>query len=74
MKKTEFEDANKVLTKTNLFVNRCMTFMMPSMMLIMNGISVLIVYNGSYAVDAGNMQVGDMMAFIQYAMQIIMAS
>ena len=68
-----FEDANKVLTKTNLFVNRRMTFMMPSMMLIMNGISVLIVYNGSYAVDAGNMQVGDMMAFIQYAMQIIMA-
>ena len=68
-----FEDANRVLTKTNLFVNRCMTFMMPSMMLIMNGISVLIVYNGSYAVDAGNMQVGDMMAFIQYAMQIIMA-
>lgn len=68
-----FEDANKVLTKTNLFVNRCMTFMMPSMMLIMNGISVLIIYNGSYAVDAGNMQVGDMMAFIQYAMQIIMA-
>lgn len=68
-----FEDANKVLTKTNLFVNRCMTFMMPSMMMIMNGISVLIVYNGSYAVDAGNMQVGDMMAFIQYAMQIIMA-
>ena len=42
-------------------------------MLIMNGISVLIVYNGSYAVDAGNMQVGDMMAFIQYAMQIIMS-
>lgn len=68
-----FEEANKTLTKTNLFVNRCMTFMMPSMMLIMNGISVLIVYNGSYAVDAGNMQVGDMMAFIQYAMQIIMA-
>lgn len=68
-----FEEANKTLTKTTLFVNRCMTFMMPSMMLIMNGISVLIVYNGSYAVDAGNMQVGDMMAFIQYAMQIIMA-
>ena len=68
-----FEKANLDLTKTNLFVNRCMTFMMPSMMLIMNGISVLIVYNGSYAVDAGNMQVGDMMAFIQYAMQIIMA-
>ena len=47
--------------------------MMPCMMLIMNGISVLIIYNGSYAVDGGNMQVGDMMAFIQYAMQIIMA-
>ena len=68
-----FEDANATLTKTNLFVNRCMTFMMPCMMLIMNGISVLIIYNGSYAVDGGNMQVGDMMAFIQYAMQIIMA-
>lgn len=68
-----FEDANRTLTKTNLFVNRCMTFMMPCMMLIMNGISVLIIYNGSYAVDGGNMQVGDMMAFIQYAMQIIMA-
>ena len=68
-----FEDANETLTKTNLFVNRCMTFMMPCMMLIMNGISVLIIYNGSYAVDGGNMQVGDMMAFIQYAMQIIMA-
>ena len=68
-----FEDANRTLTKTNLFVNRCMTFMMPCMMLIMNGISVLIIYNGSYAVDGGNMQVGDMMAFIQYTMQIIMA-
>ncbi len=68
-----FEDANATLTKTNLFVNRCMTFMIPCMMLIMNGISVLIIYNGSYAVDGGNMQVGDMMAFIQYAMQIIMA-
>lgn len=68
-----FEDANRTLTRTNLFVNRCMTFMMPCMMLIMNGISVLIIYNGSYAVDGGNMQVGDMMAFIQYAMQIIMA-
>ena len=68
-----FENANRDLTKTNLFVNRCMTFMMPIMMLVMNGASVLIVYNGSYAVDNGSMQVGDMMAFIQYAMQIIMA-
>lgn len=68
-----FEKANQDLTKTNLFVNRCMTFMMPLMMVIMNGISVLIVYRGSYAIDGGNMQVGDLMAFIQYAMQIIMS-
>lgn len=68
-----FEKANKDLTSTNLFVNRCMTFMSPIMMLIMNGISVLIVYVGSYGVDGGTMQVGDMMAFIQYAMQIIMS-
>ena len=68
-----FEDANRTLTKTNLFVNRCMTFMMPVMMLIMNGVSVLVVYSGSYAVDNGTMQVGNVMAFIQYAMQIIMA-
>ncbi len=68
-----FEKANIDLTKTNLFVNRCMTFMMPIMMLIMNGTSVLIIYNGAYAVDNGTMQVGNVMAFIQYAMQIIMA-
>lgn len=68
-----FEKANKDLTSTNLFVNRCMTFMSPIMMLVMNGVSVLIVYNGAHAVDAGTMQVGDMMAFIQYAMQIIMS-
>lgn len=68
-----FEKANMDLTKTNLFVNRCMTFMMPVMMLIMNGTSVLIIYNGSYAVDNGTMQVGNVMAFVQYAMQIIMA-
>ena len=64
-----FEDANITLTKTNLFVNRCMTFMM----LIMNAVSVLTIYSGSYAVDSGSMQVGDVMAFIQYAMQIIMS-
>ena len=68
-----FEEANERLTKTNLFVNRCMTFMMPTMMLIMNGISVLIIYSGAYAVDNGTMQVGNVMAFIQYAMQIIMS-
>ena len=68
-----FEKANLDLTKTNLFVNRCMTFMMPIMMLIMNGLTVLIVYAGASNIDAGKMQVGDLMAFIQYAMQIIMA-
>ena len=68
-----FEAANQKLTKTNLFVNRCMTFMMPVMMLIMNGISVLIIYTGAHAVDNGTMQVGNVMAFIQYAMQIIMS-
>ena len=68
-----FEKANMDLTKTNLFVNRCMTFMMPTMMLIMNGVSVLIIYSGAYAVDGGTMQVGNVMAFIQYSMQIIMS-
>lgn len=68
-----FEDANRRLTRVNLFVNRTMTFMMPAMMLIMNGITVLIVYSGSYAIDEGKIQVGSMMAFIQYAMQIIMS-
>ncbi len=68
-----FEQANHNLMKTNLFVNRCMTFMMPVMMLIMNGISILIVYKGAYGIDSGQMQVGDLMAFIQYTMQIIMS-
>ena len=68
-----FDVANKNLTKVNLFVNRTMACMMPTMMFIMNGITVLIVWRGSHSVDAGTMQVGDMMAFIQYAMQIIMA-
>ena len=68
-----FEEANARLTKTNLFVNRCMTFMMPTMMLVMNGVSVLIIYSGAYAVDGGTMQVGNVMAFIQYSMQIIMS-
>lgn len=68
-----FEDANVKLMKTNLFVNRCLTFMMPVMMLLMNCVTVLIVWNGSHAVNDGTMQVGNMMAFMQYAMQIIMA-
>lgn len=71
--KDRFQDANATLTKTNVFVNRCMTFMMPLMTLIMNVITILIVYVGEYHIDDGTMQVGDIMAFIQYTMQIIMA-
>ena len=68
-----FDKANTDLTKTNMFVNRAMSMMMPTMMLIMNIITILIVYNGAKSVDAGSMQVGNMMAFIQYTMQIIMS-
>ncbi|WP_053955384.1 ABC transporter ATP-binding protein [Inediibacterium massiliense] len=69
----KFEKANRDLTHTNLFVSRLMTLMMPMMMLIMNCITILIVWVGAHQIDTGNMQVGDMMAFIQYTMQIIMA-
>ena len=69
----KFDAANKELTKVNLFINRIMALMMPAMMLILNGVTLLIVWVGAHQVDAGAMQVGDMMAFIQYAMQIIMA-
>ena len=68
-----FDVANTNLMKTQLFTNRVMTFMMPAMMFIMNGISVLIVWNGSHGINQGNLQVGDMMAFITYTMQIVMA-
>ena len=68
-----FDDANKDLTKVNLFVNRVMTVMMPSMMFIMNGVSVLIVWVGASKIDAGIIQVGTLMAFITYTMQIIMS-
>ena len=68
-----FDKANTDLTKTNMFVNRAMSMMMPTMMLIMNIITILIVYNGAKSVDAGSMQVGNKMAFIQYTKQIIMS-
>ena len=68
-----FDNANKDLTKTNIFVNRAMSMMMPLLMLIMNSITILIVWVGGHNVDQGIMQVGDMMAFIQYTMQIVMA-
>lgn len=68
-----FEEANKRLTKVNLFINRAMSFMMPIMMLVMNFVCLIIVYQGAKGVDSGIMQVGDIMAYIQYTMQIIMA-
>ena len=68
-----FAGANRDLMKTQLFTSRVMSLMMPAMMLIMNSITVLIVWFGSKGVDLGNLQVGDMMAFITYTMQIVMA-
>lgn len=68
-----FEKANKDLNGNTLFVNRAMVTMMPFMMLVMNGLSLLIVWFGGKQIAASNLQVGDMMAFIQYAMQVIMS-
>lgn len=68
-----FEVANKNQMNTNLFVNRIMAFLMPCMTFIMNGVSVLIIWVGAGHIDQGNMQVGDIMAYIQYTMQIIMS-
>ncbi len=68
-----FAGANRDLMRNQLFTNRVMTFMMPAMMLIMNGVTVLIVWMGAQGIDMGNLQVGDMMAFITYTMQIVMS-
>ncbi len=68
-----FDKANRDLTNVNLFVNRAMSLMMPIMMFVMSGVSILIVWVGSHSVDAGTMQVGNMISFIQYSMQIIMS-
>lgn len=68
-----FEDANQALTKTMLFTNRVMTFMMPLMMMLMYGLSILIVWIGAHRIDGGVMQVGSMTAFITYSMMIVMA-
>lgn len=68
-----FDKANLDLTKVNIFVNRVMSFMMPLLMFLMNGISLMIVWFGSKNINSGVMQVGDMMAIIQYTMQIVMA-
>ena len=68
-----FDNANVDLTKSNIFVNRTMSIMMPMLMFIMNGISILIIWVGGHNIDQGIMQVGDMLAFIQYTMQIVMS-
>jgi len=68
-----FDRANRELTGISLFINRIMVVMMPVMMLIMNGVSLLIIWVGAHQVAASSMQVGDMMAFLQYAMQILFA-
>jgi len=69
----KFDNANQEITKTNLFVNRAMAAMMPCMMFVMNGVALLIIWVGGKQMDVGSMQIGDIMAFIQYTMQIIMA-
>ncbi|HHV98336.1 MAG TPA: ABC transporter ATP-binding protein [Clostridiaceae bacterium] len=71
--KKRFDKANQELTDTNLFVNRVMSVMFPAMTLIMNGVTLFIVWIGAHQIENSSMQVGDMMAFIQYAMQIIMS-
>ena len=68
-----FDNANKDLMKTNVFVNRAMSMMMPLLMFIMNSMMILVVWVGGHGVEEGLLQVGDMMAFIQYMMQIVMA-
>ncbi|MDR2537073.1 MAG: ABC transporter ATP-binding protein/permease [Treponema sp.] len=68
-----FEKANDELTSTQLFINRVMVFLWPAMTLIMNGVTLLIIWIGAREIAASNMQVGDMMAFMQYAMHILMS-
>lgn len=70
---SRYDEANRELTATYIFTNRAMSFMMPIMMMIMNLISVAIVWFGGQGVDAGTMQVGDLMAYMNYTMQVIMS-
>ena len=68
-----FDEANIDLTKLYIFVNRCLSFMMPSMTFIMSGVGVLIVWVGAHLVDAQQLLIGDMLAYLQYAMHVIMS-
>ena len=68
-----FDEANRELTKINMFVNRAMSFMMPALMFVMNGVSILIVWAGAHLVEADKLMIGDMLAYLQYAMHFIMS-
>lgn len=68
-----FDEANKDLTKINLFVNKAMSFMMPSLMFVMNGVSILIIWAGAHLIEADKLMIGDMLAYLQYAMHVIMS-
>lgn len=68
-----FDEANKDLTKINLFVNKAMSFMMPSLMFVMNGVSILIIWAGAHLIESDKLMIGDMLAYLQYAMHVIMS-
>jgi ATP-binding cassette, subfamily B, multidrug efflux pump len=68
-----FDTANVELTKINVFVNRAMSFMMPSLMFVMNGVSILIIWAGAHLIESQDLMIGDMLAYLQYAMQVIMS-
>lgn len=68
-----FDDANEELKKINMFVNRAMSFMMPALMFVMNGVSILIIWAGAHLVDSQSLMIGDMLAYLQYAMHVIMS-
>lgn len=68
-----FDDANVELTKINMFVNRAMSFMMPALMFVMNAVSILIIWAGAHLVEAQSLMIGDMLAYLQYAMHVIMS-
>ena len=68
-----FDIANRELTKINLFVNKAMSFMMPSLMFVMNGVSILIIWAGAHLIEDGSLMIGDMLAYLQYAMHVIMS-
>ena len=68
-----FDEANKDLTKINLFVNKAMSFMMPALFFVMNGVSILIIWAGAHLIEADKLMIGDMLAYLQYAMHVIMS-